>query len=170
MKLPKPSDSNADFKVPEPGVYRMRLTDYDEPVVSTFKKKNGDDQYRIKLVFTIEDPESDFHAEEIWAWFGWSMHPKSRLYPVVKALLARDIDEDEEPDLDDLVGKAIMGTVDNTTRTVDGMEKTYANLVAASPVRRKKGDAPPKPDPKPEAPKADEGEGLDWGDENEDAA
>lgn len=162
MKLPKPSDSGGDFVVPEPGVYKMEFTDYDEPVLSTFKKKNGDDQYRIKLVFTIRDEESDYDGEEIWAWYGWSMHEKSHLYPVIKALLGRDIEDDEEPDLDELLGKFIMGTLDNKTKD-NG--KTFANLIAASPVRRKgkEAKAPAKPAPKAEESDETEEDAALWG-------
>lgn len=167
MKLPKPSDSGSDFVVPDAGVYRMEFTDYDDPVLSTFKKQNGDDQYRIKLVFTIRDEESEFDGAEVFAWYGWSMHPKAKLYPIVKALLGRDIEDDEEPDLDDLTGKFIMGTLDNVTKDTDSGKRTYANLIAASPVRKKKTDAKPAPKaakPEPE-PVADEDDDELWDDE-----
>lgn len=141
MRLPKPSASTSEFVVPDAGVYTMEFTDYNEPEISMYKKANGEDQWRIKLVFTIRD-DDDYAGEEIWAWYGWSMHPKAKLYPIVKALLGRDIDEDEDPDLDDLLGKRIMGTLDNVTKTTENGTKTYANLVAASPVRKAKVKAP----------------------------
>jgi hypothetical protein len=137
MRLPKPSNSTAEFTVPDAGVYKMEFTDYDEPAISQYKKKNGDDQWRIKMVFTIRD-DDDYEGEEIWAWYGWSMHPKAKLYPIIKALLGREIEEDDEPDLDDLVGKHIMGTLDNVTKTTENGTRTYANLIAASPVRKAK--------------------------------
>jgi hypothetical protein len=170
MKLPKPSESKGDFQVPDPGVYRMEFTSYDEPELSRFKKENGDDAWRVKLEFVIRDEESDFDGSKVMAWFSWSMHPKSKLYPIVKAMLGREIDDDEEPDLDELIGTHIMGTLDHkTSKRDDGSERTFANLIAASPVRKKKPSlaAPPKKAP---APVADD-DGIDWGDESdEDAA
>lgn len=172
MKLPKVADSQGEFIVPEAGVYKMEFTTYDDPVLSTFKKDSGADSWRIKLVFTIHDEESEYDGVEIFAWYGWTMHPKGKLYPIVKALLGRDIEEDEEPDLDDLTGKFIMGTLDNVTKTgTDGTARTYANLIAASPVRRAKpktGKAEPAT-PTPPVVNPDD-DGPDWGDEDEDAA
>lgn len=164
--LPKPSDSTADFIVPDAGVYRMEFTKYEGPSLSTFKNDKGEDQYRIKLFFCIRDEESDFDGQAISAYFGYSMHPTmSKLYPIVKALLGHEPDEDEDVDLDELVGKFIMGTLDNKTKEKDGQKRTYANLIAASPIRKKK--AAPKVETSP--PPKDEGDEL-FGDEEEDAA
>jgi hypothetical protein len=146
MKLPKPADSTADFVVPDAGVYRMEFTDYDEPALSKYKnERTGEDQYRIKLVFTIRDEESEFDGVDIYAWYGWSMHPKAKLYPIVKALVGGEIADDDEPDLDELIGKFIMGTLDTVTKDSDTGKRTYANLVAASPVRKKKVVKPAPP-------------------------
>jgi hypothetical protein len=145
MKLPKVSESNAEFIVPDAGVYKMQFTEYDDPILSTFKKTNGEDQYRIKLVFTIRDEDSEFDGADIYAWYGWSMHAKSKLYPIIKALVGREIGEDEEPDLDDLLNNYIMGTLDVVTKPGDNGPRTYANLVAASPVRKKKVVKPAPP-------------------------
>jgi hypothetical protein len=146
MKLPKPSDSSADFIVPDAGVYKMEFTDYDEPTLSKYKnERTGEDQYRIKLVFTIRDEDSDFDGVDIYAWYGWSMHPKAKLYPIVKALVGGEIADDDEPDLDELIGKFIMGTLDTVTKDSDTGKRTYANLVAASPVRKKKVVKPAPP-------------------------
>lgn len=170
MKLPKVADSQAGFVIPDAGVYKMEFTDYDDPVLSTFKSTSGNDQYRIKCVFTIRDEDSEFDGVEVFAWYGWTMHPKGKLYPIVKALLGRDIEEDEEPDLDDMVGRFIMGTLDNVTKTgSDGQPRTYANLIAASPVRKPKTNKA-KPAAPPPAPVAEEDDGIDWADEDEDAA
>jgi hypothetical protein len=148
MKLPAPSASTADFIVPDAGVYKMEFTDYDEPILSTYKnEKTGEAKYRIKLVFTIRDEESEFDGADIYAWYGWSMHPKAKLYPIVKALVGGEIAEDDEPDLDDLVGKFIMGTLDTVTKDSEMGKRTYANLIAASPVRKKKKVVKPAPPP-----------------------
>jgi hypothetical protein len=145
MKLPSPSSSTSEFIVPDAGVYKMEFTDYGEPVLGTFKKANGEDAYRIKLVFTIRDEESEFDGADIYAWYGWSMHPKAKLYPIVKALVGGEIADDDEPDLDELIGKFIMGTLDVVTKDSETGKRTYANLIAASPVRKKKIVKPAPP-------------------------
>lgn len=148
MKLPKPSDSNADFVIVDEGVYRMEFTKYEGPLESTFRNDDGSPKFRVKLFFTIRDDESDFDGEVVSQYFGYSMHPtKSKLYPIVKAIAGREPDEDEELDLDELLGRIVMGTVGHDKKVKDGQERIYANLVSASPVRKKKSAAAPPPPP-----------------------
>lgn len=142
----------------------MEFTNYEGPMLSTFKSDKGEDQYRIKLLFAIRDEDSDFDGQVISAYYGYSMHPTmSKLYPIVKALLGHEPEDDEDVDLDELTGKFIMGTLDNKTKEKDGQKRTYANLIAASPIRKKKAG------PKLPPPVKDEEEEL-WDDDSEDAA
>lgn len=140
MKLPRVVDSHGEFIIPDPGVYQMEFAAYGEPQPSRF----DDGKLRIPLTFRICDGD-EFDGAEIRQWYGWTMHPQSRLYPVIKALLGRDPEEDEEIDLEDLIGRRIMGTVEIVEKPSTNGNGTarFANLVAAAPVRRKaKGGAP----------------------------
>ena len=159
MKLPKPSDSNADFVVVDEGVYRMEFSKYEGPLESAFKNDDGSPKFRVKLFFTIRDEESDFDGETVSQYFGLSMHPtKSKLYPIIKAIAGKEPDEDEEFDLDGLVGRHIMGTVGHTKKVKDGQEMVYANLTSAAPIRKKKAVATPPPPPAEEDDPFDEDE------------
>lgn len=136
MKLPKLSTSTGEFVVPEPGIYKMELLSYTEPTPSAFDPE----KLRFSMTFAIVDDE-EFEGAEVRQFFGYSMHAKSKLLPVIKALLGgAEVSEDDEIDLDDLIGKRIMGTVDVTEKPrTDGMGTArFANLVAAAPLKRKK--------------------------------
>lgn len=139
MKLPKMSTSTGEFVVPEPGVYTMELLSYTEPAPSAFDPE----KLRFSMTFGIVDDE-EFEGAEVRQFYGFSMHPKSKLAPVVKALRGgMEIGEDEEIDLDELIGRRIMGTVDvvEKPRTDGTGTARFANLVAASPVKRRKTEA-----------------------------
>lgn len=137
MLLPRKSESTGDFVVPEDGIYTMELIGFDEPVESAFDPE----KQRIKLKFQIVEDE-EYDGVEVHQWYGLSMHIRAKLYPVIKALRGgEDIDEDEEVDLEDLIGKKIQGTLEQITkprRDDASQTATFANLVAASPLRRKK--------------------------------
>lgn len=144
VALPKPKDT--EFQVPDPGVYLMEFVAYDEPGPSVYDP----DKESIKLKFRIVD--EDFEGLELKQTYGWSTHPKSKLYPVLKALNGgADIDFDEPdedgyyPDLDDFLNKRFLGTIDTVTKPRRDNPKesaTFANLVAASPVKKKKRTEP----------------------------
>lgn len=144
VALPKPKET--EFVVPDAGVYLMEFVAYDEPAPSSFDP----DKESIKLKFRIVD--EDYEGVELKQTYGWSTHPKSKLYPVLKALNGgADIDFDEAdedgnyPDLDDFLNKRFLGTIDTVTKPRRDNPKetaTFANLVAASPVKKKKRTEP----------------------------
>lgn len=146
MKLPKPKQGG-DFELIDDGVYRAEFTKAKDPEPSKFANDNGDFPLRFEVVFTIQDPESDFDGATVREWFNWesATHERSKFYPYLKALLGRDYDEDEDEDLDiaDLEGRQIMLTVATKTKNNGN---TVSVPQGAAPVRTKKKV---KPAPKP---------------------
>lgn len=137
MLLPRKSEATSEFIVPEDGVYTLELIGFDDPVASSFDA----DKERIKLKFAVIDDE-EYDGVEVHQWYGVSMHVRARLYGVVKALRGgADIDEHEDIDLEDLIGKKVQGTLEQVTkpRRDNPEEKvTFANVVSVAPIRRKK--------------------------------
>lgn len=154
--LPKPSESQGDFTLPDPGMYKVEFVGYDGPEQSTFDPEKS----IVWMKFNILEDE-DFQGTQIKQLYGWSMHPTmSKLYPVVKALNGGTYDDDAELDLDDLIGNLMMATVEHVekaSRNNPGETRTFARITGAAPVRRKK----PKPAPKPAVNEFDDDEDED---------
>lgn len=136
MKLPMVTKGGSDYKVPEPGIYKMELLAYSDPVASKF----NEDKTRFSVTFGIVD-DDDFDGAEVRAWYDYDMNEGKKLYKLVRALMGgAEIGDDDEIDLDALIGKRIMGTVDVVEKPRNdgmGMAK-FANLMAAAPIKRKK--------------------------------
>lgn len=137
FQLPRKSESTGEFITPDAGVYTLEFMGYDDPVPSSF----DEDKLRMKLKFEVVDDE-EYEGVTVNQWYGVSMHVRSKLYPVIKALRGgQEIDEDEDINLDELIGARIQGTLDkiekpdknDPTRTIE-----FPVLVAASPIRKKK--------------------------------
>lgn len=143
--LPRPSESTGDFIVPEPGAYNVEFTDFEGPLEST--KFPGSQS--VKLEFEILDDE-EFEGVKIKQYYGWSMHKsRSRLYPVVKAMMGRDIEDDEDVELDDLIGAKVVATLsvgERPDRNDPSKKFTFAQIDSIAPVRKKKQDARPATD------------------------
>ena len=164
--LPSQNSSVSDFNLPDEGIYRMRLIDVSDPILSQFKTKSGGDKYQVKLLFKIDDDDSDSDGEELTYYASISMHPNSSMYPAVKALMGgQEIDPDEEIDLDDCIGKHVLGTLTHVTKPSTknpGQMATFANITGFAPIRKKKKAVMTAPAPK------DEDEDV-WDDDDEDA-
>lgn len=142
--LPKPSESQGDFTLPDPGMYTVEFIGYDGPEQSTFDPEKSIVWMRFNII-----NDDDFQGTEIKQLYGWSMHPTmSKLYPVVKALNGGQYDDDAELDLDDLIGNTMLATVEHiekASRNNPGEMRTFARITGAAPVRRKKAKPAPKP-------------------------
>ncbi len=172
-KLPSQNSSVSDYSMAEEGIHRMRLTEVSDPILSQYKKTNGDDKWQLKLTFQIDDSESESDGETLNHFASISMHPKSSTYPIVKALLGgQEIDPDAEIDFDDLIGRHVMGTVTHVqkpSRNNPGQMATFANITGFAPIRRKKKTADATPD-KPAKPAPKTADDDIWDDNDEDAA
>lgn len=144
-KLPSPAQSQSEFVLPEEGVYTVELVDYDGPKPSTFDV----DKETIELHFAIRD-DDDYDGVKIRQYFGYTMHERSKLYGAVKALIGGQIDDDDELDLDDLMGKRALGTVtikEKPRRDNPAEMARFPRLDAFSPIRKKKAKKPVEPEP-----------------------
>jgi len=154
--LPKPSDSTGDFIVPEPGVYTLEFIGFDGPKQSPFDP----DKQQIELQFEVVD-DDEYTGVKIKKFCGWTMHKTmSALYPIVKGLAGRDIEDDEDFQLDDCIGTKVQGTIVNVTKPSKrnpGEEVTFANIDSVVAIRRRRQAA--KPDENAfQMPKNDEAE------------
>jgi hypothetical protein len=125
--LPKPSDSTGDFVVPEPGVYTLEFTHYDGPKQSPW----DEEKQVIDLHFEIVD-DDEYGGHKMKKTCGWTMHKTmSSLYPMVCALFGREIEDDEDVNLDDVIGVKVDGTIINTrkpSKRNPGQEVVFANI------------------------------------------
>jgi hypothetical protein len=146
---PRPSESKSDFTLPDEGVYTVQFVDYEGPMPSTFDRTKEN----IMLQFEIVD-DDDFEGSKIKQYFGWSMHPTmSKLYPFICALYGKKIGDEDQVDLDELIGTRVNGTVihiEKPDKNNPSQMVTFARLASVAPIRRKRPAAEPKPAPKPE--------------------
>ena len=118
-----------DYEPLEPGDYRAKFTGYEED--------EGEHGPFVKLFFELLDEE---HAGKILTGIAYTkFNPMSKLFAWTQALLGRPIEDGEEIDLDDLVGRECMLDIEHR-KTERG---TFERVVAVRPVRKKKG----KPEP-----------------------
>lgn len=170
MQLPKPKAGAEDFIIPDDGVYRCEFSQCKDPEPSRFPNDKGEYPLRFETVWTVREPESEFDGAEVREWFNWESctHERSKFYPFLKALLGRDYDEDEDDELDinDLLGKHVMLTLTTVTKkNAQGQERTFSKPSGAAPIRKKKAAEAPVKRAKP-APAEDDDAEL-W---DEDAA
>lgn len=135
--LPKPSESTGDFVTPEPGVYTLEFTRFDGPKISPW----DENKQVIDLFFEITD-DDEYDGHEMRKTCGWTMHKTmSSLYPIVCALHGREIDDDEDVSLEDVVGTRVQGTITNTSkpsRNDPARTVTFANIDSVVAMRKRR--------------------------------
>lgn len=133
--LPKPSESTGDFIVPEPGVYTLEFVRFEGPRETTYEGKTRE---VIDLFFEIMD-DDEYAGVELKRTCGWTMHKtRSTLYPIVCALFGREIADDEDANLEDVIGTQVDGTIVNTSkpsRNDPSKTMTFANIDAIAKKR-----------------------------------
>lgn len=139
--LPKPSDSTGDYMLPDPGVYKVVFYDFEGPIDST----RFPGSQSVILKFRIID-DDEYEGIEVKQYYGWSMHKtKAQLYPVVKTLAGRDIDDDENFLLEDLINTEVNATISHGSRP-DKKDPTktftYAQIDSIAPLRARRRPAP----------------------------
>jgi hypothetical protein len=117
----------------EIGDYRATFTRYEED--------EGMHGPMIKWFFELDD--EDYPGRTISGISSTAFNPMSKMYAWVQALMGRPIEDGEEIDLDDLVGRQVMIDVDHK-QTERG---TFERIAGLRPVRRKKKQ---QPEPEPE--------------------
>jgi hypothetical protein len=121
-----------EYEPMEVGDYLAKFTRYEED--------EGIHGAMVKWFFTLED--EDYSGRTISGISSTSFNPMSKMWAWVQALLARPIEDGEEIDLDDLIGRQVMIDVDHK-QTERG---TFERIASLRPVRRKK-KRQPEPEP-----------------------
>lgn len=139
MKLGKRRDeAPPEYEVPPEEVYVAEFADYDDPVQSSFKNRDGEYPMRIRLVFAISDDDADekYQGAKCSMYCDVevnALNPKSIYHP----LLA--LDPENEPqggeDLDEFKALKCRISVKHTTKG----DKTYANIDKVLPLKRRRG-------------------------------
>ncbi len=130
--LPQATNTDA-YETPPAGVYLFALKGLERGIQGAAEYGGGE---RCKWVFSIdkiidtnEPDEADAYlGEEFWAFTSYParLGPKTKMRQYVEALLGRALDEGEEPDGDDLIGRKVKVTLAPN-------DKGRRNIVAMMP-------------------------------------
>jgi hypothetical protein len=94
MKIIAPGSKK--FQLPKQGTHLATLSEYEDLGFQPDVFNEGQEKHQIKLVFELEAGGRQFF------WCNFSLHPMSKLYEVVSALLGANPPEIVE--LDELIG------------------------------------------------------------------
>lgn len=147
MGLAFPKPKNADFKLVGEGLYLASLKHIGEPEKKTSEKYG--DSVQVRLVWLIEgvlDDEEDneeFIGEEVWDFCTWSTGKKAKLRARIDALLGRPFEDDEDLNVDDVLGKRVKLNVEHYTK---GNGDTGQKVASALAYRTKKKRRPVEDD------------------------
>jgi hypothetical protein len=127
-----PPTKGGDFKPCPEGTWNAILCDVTEPfeITLVWQGKARKEWARMLVWQVSKEMENGlrFIARQRYTD---SQHPKSNLRPVITALLGRKLTNDEEAfgvELDELVNRPCMITVEHNKKIVDGQERVYANV------------------------------------------
>ena len=120
-----------EYTAVEIGDYRAKFTRYEED--------EGIHGAMVKWFFDLQDEE--YEGRSISGISSTSFNPMSKMWAWVQALLGRPIEDGEEIDLDELIGREVMIDVDHKV-TERG---TFEKIAGLRPVRRKKKKKEPEP-------------------------
>ncbi len=141
MALLLSNSVGGDYEMPDQGVYTFELTLVNEPRTEPDIFNEGKERTTVCLEWTIRD-DDDFGGTMVRQYYtlklGNNDYP-SKLRPFVKAMLGRDIEDDEEVDLDGMTGKSIQATITHKPNKAGAMR---AHIEAPVPIRKKKGQKP----------------------------
>ena len=110
------------------GLYVVKLKDIVPEVIENPKFGDGN---RLRWIFSLEqvidaddDSAEESIGQELWAWTSHSMARRATARAFAGALLGRAIEDDEEIDTDDLIGKRAKASIiprkDDPERTALG--------------------------------------------------
>ena len=123
------------------GSYQFAIVGMSPQLANNFKNKDGKPgKPRRAITFRVlrdrdaEDP--DVVGLDTQQFYTESMHPKSALYPLVRAALGGSIDPDYEPTLRDLKDAQIMGSLITGPSETDP-DKMVQRLQAILPAKKK---------------------------------
>ncbi len=132
-----------DYVLVDEDTYLFRLTDVGEPQTrdNPFYDPDGQDKNKphrakstdIRLIWTIEDPQSDFHGEQVHQYYSLSLgspdYP-SKLRPFIAALTMAPVDDNIEYDFDELIDRKIKATVRHHQKKSGGIRAVLEAPIA----------------------------------------
>ena len=125
-----------EYEPMEVGDYRATFTRYEED--------EGIHGPMVKWFFDLQD--EDYEGRSISGISSTSFNPMSKMWAWVQALLGRPIEDGEEIDLDELIGREVMIDVDHK-QTERG---TFERIASLRPVRKRSSKKKKKAEPEPE--------------------
>ena len=143
VQLPKPEQAVRDYLLPAEVQYTVVLDHLGEVTPSKFADKDGNFPLEQSFFFKIVDDE-EFDGVELrvfvrMSWWDGSVGQPSKSYLIAKAMLGDQLDYDNPPDTDDLVGmRCKANVVHKSSVGTDGGTRTFANLTGWAPMRRRK--------------------------------
>lgn len=143
VQLPKPEQAVRDYLLPAEDQYTVVLDHLGEVTPSKFADKDGNFPLEQSFFFKIVDDE-EFDGVELrvfvrMSWWDGSVGQPSKSYLIAKAMLGDQLDYDNPPDTDDLVGmRCKANVVHKSSVGTDGGTRTFANLTGWAPMRRRK--------------------------------
>lgn len=141
-----PTVNNTVFNLIGEGLYLATLKDVGEPR-TTVSPKFGE-QTQVRLIWHIEgvldgeDDNEEYIGEEIWDYCGWTMGKKAKLRQRIQAALGRDLEEGEELNTDDILGKRVKLNIEHYSKE-DGTKGQ--KVASAMAYRTKKKRRPVDP-------------------------
>lgn len=135
------------YEAMDVGDYRAKFTRYEED--------EGIHGEMIKWFFDCQD--EDYEGRTISGISSTAFNPMSKMYAWVQALMGRPIEDGEEIDLDDLIGREVMIDVDHKL-TERG---TFERIAGLRPVRKKAKKNKPEPEPSEAVEEEDDDEEFD---------
>lgn len=148
LMVPAPG-TGEDFVVPDPGLYELVIAEILETRQSMFNGQVKEGKIDVRFKFQVVGGEFD----GVWfkQWFGYSLHEKSKLRPVLLAIRNnRPIDASKPVELTNYLNKPFRGLVqvDEVPSREDATRiLKFAKVVSAMPMQQQaaRRSAPPPP-------------------------
>lgn len=141
MALAFPTVKNTEFKLVGEGLYLASLKDVGEPRESESALYGKSTQVRliwsIEQVLDGEEDNEDSIGEEVWEYCTWSLGKKAKLRTRLEALLGRTLEEGEELNVSDVLGKRVKLNVVHYEKNDGTQGQKVASAVAYKAKKRR---------------------------------
>lgn len=134
--IPSFEDSNKEFELIDPGLYKLMLIDVGQPMPVSPQYDPTGKKRRAQFTFKVVD-DPDWEGYEINKWMNISMNKKSALYPFVAAILGGELQPNQAIQPNMLVGKVFQATVVHGEPNGEG--KIWPEIQSPIPVRERRG-------------------------------
>ncbi len=152
----KDFQSGTDWVLPDEGFYTFELTGVREPRTEPNRYKPDEMRTSVALEWTIRGDE-DYEGVNFLNFYTFSLHDLATLTKYVKALRGgQPFEEDEDLDLEDLIGKRIQGTIVHRKKEKAVWEEgdpitaeTHRPIITSPITIKPKKQRPANPEPLP---------------------